>query len=124
MDLRGRDWGAQIERACAATYLHPAPGTSVCVRRDYHFLAQSCHSVLVHSDSNDIVSVDARSGERSSCNLGDCGAAYSDFKPQLCGTSLFLGFGRKPMTCAAHPGRNSSQMRSADRIRLPNCPIA
>ena len=33
VDLRGRDWGAQIERACAATYLHPAPGTSVCVRR-------------------------------------------------------------------------------------------
>ena len=32
VDLRGRDWGAQIERACAATYMHPAPGTSVCIR--------------------------------------------------------------------------------------------
>ncbi len=48
VDLRGRDWGAQIERACAATYLHLAPGTSVCVRRGLPYLCTPCTQVLLN----------------------------------------------------------------------------
>lgn len=32
VDLTKADWGAQVARACAATYMYPASGSSLSIR--------------------------------------------------------------------------------------------
>lgn len=49
VDLRGKDWAAQISAACAATYMFLSGGTSLSIRRALPSVLVTTHARLKSS---------------------------------------------------------------------------